>query len=127
VPHTDTFDENNLLSRGQEIAVDVDEDDATVAALRKGEASMHHGHLFHASGPNTTDDRRIGCAIRFIKPSMKQETGVKNLVALVAGQDSYGHFDVAAPPEGRLRAEDFARCQRDTDLKEPVLMAGVTR
>ena len=34
VPHKDTFAENNLLSRGQEIAVDVDEDDAVDVVLR---------------------------------------------------------------------------------------------
>ena len=47
VPHVDTFSENNLLSRGQEIAVDVNEQDAVAVELRAGQASMHHGHLFH--------------------------------------------------------------------------------
>ena len=56
VDHHDTFDDNNLLSRGQEIAVDVNEEDAVVTELAPGQASMHHGHLFHASDPNTTDD-----------------------------------------------------------------------
>ena len=45
---------------------------------------MHHGHLFHASIIKT-NDRRIGCAIRYIKPSMKQLTGDKSLVTLVSG------------------------------------------
>jgi len=62
VPHNDTYSEDNLLTRGQEIAVEVDEKDAVIAALEAGQASMHHGHLFHASGPNTTADRRIGAA-----------------------------------------------------------------
>lgn len=51
VPHVDTFDENNLLSRGQEIAVAVDEADGVPVILGTGQASIHHGHLFHASGP----------------------------------------------------------------------------
>ncbi len=68
VPHTDTFSEDNLLSRGQEIAVDVDEADAIAAALQPGEMSLHHGRLFHASGPNTTDERRIGLVMRYIRP-----------------------------------------------------------
>ena len=55
VPHTDTFADNNLLSRGQEIAVEVDEEDATIAALKPGQMSLHHGRMFHASGPNTTN------------------------------------------------------------------------
>lgn len=124
VAHRDTFDENNLLTRGQEIAVDVDEEDGVAAVLETGQASMHHGHLFHASGPNTTDDRRIGSAIRYIKTSMKQRTGDRSLVALVAGEDKYGHFTIAEPPKGRLLDEDFERCMRDLEIKRRVLYEG---
>jgi len=121
VPHTDTFDENNLLTRGQEIAVDVDENDAFTASLQSGQASMHHGHLFHSSGPNITNDRRIGMAIRYIKPSMKQKTGDRPLVALVSGSDNHNNFIVAGPPNGRLSEQDFELCQRDKDLKAKLL------
>ncbi len=121
VPHNDTFDDNNLLSRGQEIAVDVNEADAFTAALDAGQASMHHGHLFHSSGPNVTDDRRIGMAIRYIKPSMKQKTGDKPLVALVSGRDDHNHFTVANPPDGRLSERDFELCKRDKELKAKLL------
>ncbi|HJM01895.1 MAG TPA: phytanoyl-CoA dioxygenase family protein, partial [Arenicellales bacterium] len=85
VPHNDTFDDNNLLSRGQEIAVEVDDQDRVDVVLQTGQASLHHGHLFHASGPNTTADRRIGSAIRYISTSMKQISGDRSLVALVSG------------------------------------------
>jgi len=121
VPHNDTFADDNLLSRGQEIAVEVDEKDAVLAALEAGQASMHHGHLFHASGPNRTTDRRIGSAIRYIKPSMKQHSGDKPLVSLVAGEDRFGHFSVAGPPSGRLLEEDFERCRIDKALKDRLL------
>ena len=124
VEHRDTFDENNLLTRGQEIEVDVDEKDAVDVVLQTGQASMHHGHLFHASGPNTTGDRRIGSAIRYIKPSMKQKTGDRSLVALVAGEDRYGHFTIAGPPKGRLQEDDFAACAHDTEIKRRVLYEG---
>ena len=124
VAHKDTFDENNLLTRGQEIAVDVNEEDGVHAALKTGQASMHHGHLFHASGPNTTNDRRIGSAIRYIKPSMKQRSGDRSLVALVAGEDKYGHFTIADAPKGRLQVEDFERCYRDLEIKQRVLYEG---
>lgn len=126
VPHVDTFSDNNLLSRGQEIAVDVKEEEAVHAALQPGQASMHHGHLFHASGPNTTDDRRIGVAIRYIKPAMKQRNGVKSLVALVAGQDDFDHFQIAGTPKGRLRADDFETCRQDASRKHAILFAEVT-
>ena len=125
VPHVDTFDDNNLLSRGQEIAVEVDEDEAVAIELQPGQASMHHGHLFHSSGPNTTADRRIGSAIRFVKTSMKQRSGDRPLVALVSGEDRDGHYDIAGPPKGRLLAEDFERCRRDAEAKRRVLYEGV--
>ena len=124
VKHVDTFDENNLLTRGQEIAVEVNEADGVDVVLATGQASMHHGHLFHASGPNTTGDRRIGAAIRYIKPSMKQRSGDRSLVALVAGEDRYGHFTIAEPPRGRLLDEDFELCFRDLEIKRRVLYEG---
>ena len=124
VPHTDTYDENNLLTRGQEIAVEVAEDEGVDVVLKTGQASLHHGHLFHASGPNRTDDRRIGSAIRYIPPSMKQRSGDRSLVALVSGEDRYGHFTVAGPPRGRLADEDFALCRADVEIKRRVLYEG---
>ena len=121
VPHVDTYSEDNLLSRGQEIAVDVDENTAVVAALVAGQASMHHGLVFHSSGPNTTDDRRIGSAIRYIKPSMKQDTGDRPLVSLVSGRDLFGNFKIADAPRGRLLDEDFEKCRQDKALKQRLL------
>ena len=121
VPHVDTYSEDNLLSRGQEIAVDVDENTAVGAALVAGQASMHHGLLFHSSGPNTTDDRRIGSAIRYIKPSMKQDTGDRPLVSLVSGRDLFGNFKIANAPRGRLLDEDFELCRQDKALKQRLL------
>jgi ectoine hydroxylase-related dioxygenase (phytanoyl-CoA dioxygenase family) len=58
VPHVDKFAPDNLLTRGQELAVEVDETSAVDVTLRAGQASFHHGHLFHASGPNATNQRR---------------------------------------------------------------------
>ena len=121
VPHVDTYSEDNLLSRGQEIAVDVDENTAVVAALVAGQASMHHGLVFHSSGPNTTGDRRIGSAIRYIKPSMKQDTGDRPLVSLVSGRDLFGNFKIADAPRGRLLEEDFEQCRQDKALKQRLL------
>ena len=124
VPHTDTYDDNNLLSRGQEIAVEVDNSDGVDVILRSGQASLHHGHLFHSSGPNTTVDRRIGSAIRYISTSMKQNSGDRSLVALVSGEDHYKHFTVAGPPRGRLAEEDFDLCRHDAEIKRRVLYEG---
>jgi hypothetical protein len=125
VPHVDSFAPDNLLTRGQEIAVEVDEAAAANVLLRAGQVSLHHGHMFHASGPNRTDSRRLGVAIRYVAPSMKQVSGDKLLVSHVSGRDDYGHFEHMPAPAGRLLAEDFDRARRNTDMKRDILYQGV--
>src|SRR4051812_46856563 len=49
VAHRDTFAAENLLSRGQEIAVDVDEASAVDIVLPPGAMSLHHVLIFHGS------------------------------------------------------------------------------
>lgn len=125
VPHVDAFAQDNLLTRGQEIAVEVDEASAVNVVLRAGQASFHHGHMFHASGPNGTNSRRLGTAIRYVAPSMRQISGDKLLVSHVSGKDEYGHFDVMPPPAGRLLEEDFDRARRNTEMKRGILYKDV--
>ncbi|MFN4090364.1 MAG: phytanoyl-CoA dioxygenase family protein [Alphaproteobacteria bacterium] len=127
VPHADSFAADNLLTRGQEIAVEVDESEAVDVVLAPGQASLHHGHLFHASGPNGTGDRRIGAAIRYIAPSMRGRSGPDTEVALVAGEDRFGHFRVVPPPASRLDPADFAAVAADAARREPVLFEGAAR
>ena len=123
-PHHDSFADNNLLSRGQELAVDVDPADATDIELRAGEASFHHGHLYHASGPNSSDDRRIGVAIRLITPVMKQRGAEKLTVTKISGTDSFGHFTHGQPPRGFLDDDDFAEALADRELRNSIMFAG---
>ncbi|MEM7190646.1 MAG: phytanoyl-CoA dioxygenase family protein [Pseudomonadota bacterium] len=126
--HADTFHENNLLTRGQEIAVEVDEEDATDIPLKAGEFSLHHVLLAHGSHPNTTDDRRIGLAIRYI-PTTVRQTKVRDSAVLVRGVDEYGNFDLQPSPKADLdddaraaHADAADRMRRavysETDMKE---------
>jgi chlorinating enzyme len=108
VEHRDTFAENNQLTRGQELAIDVDESSAVTVALKAGEISLHHGSLFHASGPNNTAERRIGLAIRYIRPEMRQAVGGVDHAMLVRGVDRYGHFEPMADPAFDLEPEKMA-------------------
>lgn len=99
VAHTDTFSEDNLLSRGQEIA-GVNEDLAVHGPLAPGEMSFHHGRVFHASGPNRSDDRRIGCAIRYVTPSVRQSASGRDYAMPVRGADREGGWiPISAPVE----------------------------
>jgi len=124
VEHVDTFAEDNLLSRGQEIAVDVDEAEAVHVELRPGEMSLHHGKLFHGSSPNTTTDRRIGLALRYIAPSMGQGTEPKPFAKLVAGEDRHGHYRLIDPPLGVMAAPDVERARESMRIQEEFLFAG---
>ena len=124
VPHTDKFAAGNLLTRGQELAVEVNEDEAVDIVLQPGQASLHHGHLFHASGPNRTDDRRIGAAIRYIAPSMRARSGPDTEVALAAGEDAFGHFTLIEPPTERLAEKDFVAIAADVARREAILFEG---
>jgi ectoine hydroxylase-related dioxygenase (phytanoyl-CoA dioxygenase family) len=100
LPHVDTFHKDNLLSRGQEISVEVDKSKAVGIALHAGEMSLHHIKLVHGSDANRGADRRIGLAIRYIPTSVRQ-TKVRDSAMLVRGQDKYHHFD----PEPRPKAD----------------------
>jgi len=124
VGHRDTFDESNMLSRGQEISVEVDEAEAVDAVLQPGEMSLHHGHLFHASNPNTSADRRIGLAIRYVTPTMKQASGQAAFAHLVAGEDRFGHFELLPPATEVMAEGDVANARRAITLQEQIGYAG---
>ena len=101
LPHVDTFHKDNLLSRGQEIAVEVDVSKAVGLAMHAGEMSLHHIKLVHGSAANRTDDRRIGLAIRYI-PTYVRQTKVRDSAMLVRGVDEYHHFDDEPRPVADL-------------------------
>src|SRR5437763_409455 len=97
MPHRDTFHRHNLLTRGQEIAVEVDETRAVPLNLRPGEMSLHHVRLVHGSAPNPSLDRRIGFAIRYIPTRIRQLEG-EDSATLVRGADRFAHFGLEPRP-----------------------------
>ncbi|MEM9575877.1 MAG: phytanoyl-CoA dioxygenase family protein [Pseudomonadota bacterium] len=103
LPHEDTFDKNNLLSRGQEVKVEVAEEDKAPIEIHPGQISLHHGLTIHGSGPNTTDDRRIAAVIRYCTPEISQQVADEDYAILARGQDRYGNFKSFSAP-----TEDFA-------------------
>ena len=97
IPHRDTFAKNNLLTRGQEVAVEVDASQAVVIELEPGEISLHHVRLVHGSPPNPSDDRRIGFAIRYVPTTVAQVAG-EDSATLVRGVDEHHHFELEPRP-----------------------------
>ncbi|MBT5873775.1 MAG: phytanoyl-CoA dioxygenase family protein [Candidatus Latescibacteria bacterium] len=102
MPHQDEYKTDNLLTRGQEISVDVDESIAVDMPLLAGEASLHNGRLAHASQANLSNDRRIGLSLHYIPTHAKQVVGEWDSAALVRGEDRYGHFSLAPRPSKDL-------------------------
>ena len=121
--HRDTFDKDNLLTRGQEIAVDVPEGEGVDVALKAGEMSLHHVLLAHGSGPNTTGDRRIGLAIRYIPPHVRQ-LKVRDSAMLVRGRDTHGNFDLEPDPKADLDEAALAAHRDAVDRNVKALYAG---
>ncbi|MBM3491155.1 MAG: phytanoyl-CoA dioxygenase [Alphaproteobacteria bacterium] len=97
LPHGDTFAAANLLSRGQEIQVQVDAAKAVDLELEPGQFSLHHVAIVHGSEPNNSDLPRYGFVIRYI-PTHVRQLGGRTTALLARGQDAYGHFDPEPRP-----------------------------
>ena len=108
LPHEDTFAPDNLLSRGQEIAVEIDESRAVDIVLEPGQMSLHHVLLVHGSEPNNSELRRIGFAIRYVPTHVKQLNALADSATLVRGFDRYGHFLPEPVPRSDFHPEAIA-------------------
>jgi non-haem Fe2+, alpha-ketoglutarate-dependent halogenase len=124
VAHRDTFAAHNLLSRGQEIAVEVDERQAVALPLAPGEMSLHHVRLIHGSEPNPSGRRRIGYAIRYLPTHVRQVVGTRDSATLVRGVDRFGNFAPEQAPEADLSPAALAHHAAVTREMNAVLMRG---
>ncbi len=102
LPHDDRYDDANMLTRGQEITAGVDDETAVHMPLQIGQLSIHNYRLAHASGPNLSDDRRIGVSIHYMPTDTEQIVGDWDSAALVRGRDDHGNFAPTPIP-----AQDF--------------------
>ena len=125
LPHKDTLAPENLLTRGQEIAVEVDESQADFLQLEPGQISLHNIRNVHASEPNQSNDRRIGVAIRYIAPHVKQLNAERDSAWLVRGEDTHGNFIHETPPMADMDAAALAEHKRIMALRQGVLYKGV--
>jgi len=99
--HIDTFGEDNILTRGQQIE-NIDEEHALDIELEPGQMSLHHARTIHGSHPNKTADRRIGIALQsFAHPSTRQVHG-EDYALLVRGSDGYGNFIKGPRPKAEV-------------------------
>ncbi len=107
LPHRSSGDAGNMLSRTQELAVEVDEAQAVDVVLRPGEMSIHHVKLVHGSEPNRAPHPRVGFAVRYIAAHVRQTAGERDSASLVAGRD-HGTFDPEPSPKAEFDADAVA-------------------
>jgi hypothetical protein len=122
LPQRETYAPDNALSRGQEIAVEVDEAHARTLALQPGQMSLHHIWIVHGSKANTSDVPRIGIAIRYVSPAVHQDSPGKPLAVVVRGRDTHGNFELLPPPTADVPAE--GEQQRIVDRIRASIMQG---
>jgi non-haem Fe2+, alpha-ketoglutarate-dependent halogenase len=124
ISHRDTFAANNLLSRGQEIEVEVDESRAVDVILEPGEMSLHHVRLVHGSAPNRADHPRIGYAIRYVPTHIRQIAGILDSATLVRGEDTYRNFALEPVPRFDFDPEAVALHAAMLENNTRILYAG---
>ncbi|MEO8543470.1 MAG: phytanoyl-CoA dioxygenase family protein [Burkholderiaceae bacterium] len=98
LPQRDTWADDNALSRGQEIAVAVDEAQAVDLLLQPGQMSLHHLWIVHGSNANRSQVPRIGIAIRYVAATVRRQDGSKPLAMRVRGDHRCGNFTLAERP-----------------------------
>ena len=124
LPHDDTYHPDNMLTRGQEIAVEVDEQKAVTMALEAGEMSIHNVRMAHASGPNLSDDRRIGVSLHYMPTRARQLVGAWDSAALVRGEDRYHHFAPTPVPSTDMDPVALAFHDKASRAVQDILFEG---
>ena len=97
LPHKDTYAADNLLTRGQHVQAEYDEDDVVDVELEPGQMSLHHVRAIHGSHRNRSDRPRIGFAIRYMTPEVKPLRPGES-AALVRGSDCCGNWVLRNDP-----------------------------
>ena len=105
LPHNETRAEHNLLTRGQEVAVDVAEQNITDIVLQPGEMSLHDVRIIHGSNANPSDTPRIGYAIRYVTPQVETHRDDHPAV-LVRGRDASGRWPLFEGPPAYASVEE---------------------
>nr|BBC15206.1 phytanoyl-CoA dioxigenase [Streptomyces sp.]BBI93424.1 phytanoyl-CoA dioxygenase-like hydroxylase [Streptomyces sp.] len=96
LPHRFSGSELEDIMRGEEIAVDIDEEAAVDVILNAGQCSVHHLAMAHCSGPNHTANGRFNLAIDFVGPQVSPTTG-EDSALLVRGTDTGAFLPESRP------------------------------
>jgi ectoine hydroxylase-related dioxygenase (phytanoyl-CoA dioxygenase family) len=122
--HAETYAKNNLLSRGQELEIDISQRKTVPMALKAGQVSFHNVRTAHGSGPNKTNDRRIGLSLHYMPPHTEQTLSEWDSASLVRGTDQYRHFEHCPQPSADLEANAVDFHKRASDAMREIIYKG---
>ena len=119
VAHDETYDPDNILSRGQTVP-GIDESAAVDMAMRAGQFSIHHELVVHGSGPNRGASRRVGVSFACVPAEAKPLSGFDTGL-LIAGRNDPGHWVLNKEPRfdldpvGLAELEAFKKAYHDPE------------
>ena len=116
--HSEKFDEENLLTRGQTVE-NVPLKATKPVILKAGQMSLHHPTIVHGSGLNKSNDRRIGFVIQsYIGSDVNQVLG-KMYVQQARGKDTFKFHEHIERPVELMGKKDVAlRIKANEELQK---------
>ena len=126
IHHTEKFDENNLLTRGQTIEnVSLEETEPVV--LETGQMSLHHPTVIHGSGLNKSNDRRIGFVVQsYIGSNVNQVLG-KMYVQKARGEDTHKFHKYSDIPQALMTEENILSWNKANNELSKIFYSGAKK
>lgn len=121
--HAEGDDGDSILSRAQYITDEFDASGAVEAELKPGEACLFDHRIIHASGPNTSGERRVGLLLDYL-PTRAEKEGPRDSAMLVRGRDDFGHFDLETRPVGEATPENIEQQRRALEMITATMYEG---
>lgn len=125
-PHDDTYGEDNILTRGQNIT-DIDISNGVDLILRPGQMSIHHARTIHASQPNYSAYRRVGFALQsYVATGGRQVIG-DNCWLPVRGQCEHGEIIELQRPKYDMEPAAVAQREKVNENFSRILYHGAEK
>ena len=126
IHHTEKFDENNLLTRGQAIE-NVPSEEIESVVLETGQMSLHHPTVIHGSGLNKSNDRRIGFVVQsYIGSNVNQVLG-KMFVQKARGKDTYKFHKYSDIPQALMTEENILSWNKANNELSKIFYSGAKK
>ena len=124
--HQETFHEDNILTRGQEI-LDVDDSTAVDLILKPGQMSLHHAKVIHGSQPNRSQRRRVGFAMQAYMPAGARQTLGDNYWLPIRGNCLQPDFVTLKRPRADMDPEGISEREKANRNWADILYQGAPR